>query len=238
MSRDPSEFLKAAGIELPLIGLYDAPDRAPFEPTVGPKPGKRACVFAFFKSWLDGKSAVFSREAYGCGGLGRHLFGISTMPDESFIDFLYKQEGLKATRELMVEWIDLIELYEPENEYIVVGPVRDDQYGYLRTVTFLVNPDQLALMVYAVHYHSRPTDPTPMKAEFDSGCGQMLSGFRDLSIPQAILGGTDVAMRQHLPPDILAVTVTKPMFERICSIGEDSFLYKPFWKEVLRARGV
>jgi hypothetical protein len=236
MHPDASEFLKTAGIELPLIGLYDAPDRTPFEPSVSPKPGAHACVFAFFKSWLGGRSAVFTREAFGCSGFGKHVFGVSSGPREAFIDFLYGQEGLKASRELMEAWIDRMECYEPENEFIVVGPLRDEQYEYLRTVTFFVNPDQLALMVYAVHYHAAPDDPLPLLAPFDSGCGQLLPGLKDLSIPQAILGATDVAMRQFVPPGIIAVTMTRPMFERICSLGKDSFLHKPFWSDLVKAR--
>jgi hypothetical protein len=236
MSRDPSEFLRIAGIELPLIGMYDAPDKGPFEPVLEPKPGKQTCVFAFFKSWLKGGTAAFTKETAGCGGFARHLFGVRAMPKEAFIDFLYGQEGLKASRELMEEWIDSMECYDPENEYILVGPLRDDQYDNLRSVTFFVDPDQLGLMVYAVHYHAAPGDPVPMKAPFDSGCGQLLAGFDDLTVPQAMLGATDIAMRQYLPPDILAVTVTKPMFERICSLGKDSFLHKPFWKDLVRAR--
>jgi hypothetical protein len=237
MTRDPAEFLKSAGIELPLIGTYDAPDRGPFEPVVEPKPGKHVCVFSFFKSWLKGRTAAFSKESFGCGGLGNHMFGVRSMPKDEFIDFLYGHEGMKVSRELMEEWVDSMECYEPEHGLILVGPFRESQYEYLRTVTFLVNPDQLALMVYAVNYHAAPGDPVPMKVPFDSACGHILSAFDDLSTPQAILGAVDIAMRQHLPPDILAVTVTKPMFERICSIGEGSFLYKPFWKEVVKTRG-
>mgnify|MGYP001813496347 CR=1 FL=1 len=237
MKHYPSEFLMIAGIDLPLIGLYDAPDKAPFEPVLEPKQGKHVCVFAFFKAWLKGQMAVFSKDNFGCGGFGSQIFGVRTMPKEAFIDYLYGKEGLKASRELLEEWIDHLDCYEPENEFVIVGPLREDQYDHLRTVTFLVNPDQLALMIYAVHYHAAPRDPVPMKAPFDSGCGQLLSGFDDLSLPQAMLGATDVAMRQFLPPDILALTVTKPMFERICSIGEDSFLHKPFWKDLMKARG-
>ena len=111
------------------------------------------------------------------------------------------------------------------------------EYDRLKSVTFLVNPDQLSLMVYAVHYHASPGDPMPLRASFDSGCGQLLPGFTDLSVPQAMLGATDVAMRQFMPRDILALTVTKPMFERICSIGANSFLHKPFWQDLVRARG-
>jgi hypothetical protein len=44
-------------------------------------------------------------------------------------------------------------------------------------------------------------------------------------------------MRHYLPPDILAFTVTKPMFERLCSLGERSFLHKPFLTKLRKARG-
>ncbi len=236
MTHDPSEFLRIAGIELPLIGMYDAPDKSPFEPVIEPKPGKHVCVFTFFKSWLAGRTAAFSKESFGCGGFGTRIFGVQTMPKEAFIDFLYGREGLKASRELMEEWIDAMGCYESENEFILIGPLKESQYDNLRTVTFLVNPDQLSMMIYAVHYHAAPGDPVPMKAPFDSGCGQLLSGFDDLTIPQAMLGATDVAMRQFMPPDILALTVTKPMFERICSLDRNSFLYKPFWKDLVKAR--
>jgi hypothetical protein len=237
MHRDPSEFLRISRIENPLIGIYDAPGKEPFEPVVEPKPGKHVCVFAFYKSWLEGKTASFSRESFGCGGCGRHLLGVETMQREDFVDFLYGKEGLKASRELMEAWIDGERPYEPENEFILVGPLRESEHAYLKAVTFLVRPDQLALMVYAASYHSAPGDLEPIKAPFSSGCGQLLPEFDDLSAPQAVIGATDVAMRQFLPPDILAFTVTKPMFERICSLGRDSFLHKPFWRDLVKARG-
>jgi hypothetical protein len=236
MHHDPAEFLRISRMELPLIGLYDAPDKGPFEPVIEPKPGSHVCVFAFFRSWLKGRTAALSKETFGCRGLGTHLFGIRSMPREAFIDFLHGQEGLKVSRELMGEWIDSLECYEPENEFILVGPMKESEYGNLKSVTFLVNPDQLALLVYAAEYHAAPGDPAPIRAPFDSGCGQLLPAFDDLSVPQAVIGGTDVAMRQYLPPDILAFTVTKPMFERICSLDRDSFLYKPFWKDLVKAR--
>ena len=166
MHPDASEFLRIAGIELPLIGLYDAPDRAPFEPSISPKPGTRVCFYAFFKSWVRGESAVFTKEAFGCGGFGSHIFGVRSMPRDAFVDFLYGQEGLKASRELMEEWIDEMPCYEPKNEFIAVGPLKEDMYEHLRTVTFLVDPDQLALMVYATYYHSAPGEPDPLRAPF------------------------------------------------------------------------
>jgi hypothetical protein len=55
-------------------------------------------------------------------------------------------------------------------------------------------------------------------------------------VPQAVIGATDIAMRQYLPPDILAFSVTVPMFEQLCALDERSFLYKPFLKNLQRSR--
>jgi len=58
----------------------------------------------------------------------------------------------------------------------------------------------------------------------------------DLNIPQAMIGATDIAMRQYLPPDMLLFTVTKSMFEQLCELDENSFLYKHFWQRLRKAR--
>jgi hypothetical protein len=87
-------------------------------------------------------------------------------------------------------------------------------------------------------YNSSPGDPLPVVAPFGSGCMELVSLFEDLRIPQAIIGATDIAMRQFLPPHILAFTVTTPMFEQLCELDEKSFLYKPFWKNLRKARGI
>jgi hypothetical protein len=39
-----------------------------------------------------------------------------------------------------------------------------------------------------------------------------------------------------LSPETLALTVTKPIFEQLCELDEDSFLYKPFWRNLRKAR--
>jgi hypothetical protein len=88
------------------------------------------------------------------------------------------------------------------------------------------------------YYHSSPDDAAPVIAQFGSGCMELVAAFIDLETPQAIIGATDIAMRQYLPPDIMAFTVTRPMFERLCSLDQKSFLYKQFWKRLQKARGL
>ena len=232
----PVELIKTAGIEIPLIGFYDAPDAKPFAPVVEPKAGTRICVFAFYKRWLKGETLRVTKDNFGCGGAGRSWCGVEARSREEFIRFLVDEEGLKASPDLMNRWIDASVPYRQEHENILVGPLRESQYPYLKTVTFFVNPDQLALMALGAQYHSAPEDPPPVISPVGSGCMQLVGVFMNLEVVQAAIGATDIAMRQYLPPDTLAFTVTKPMFERLASLDERSFLSKPFWKRLMKAR--
>ena len=137
----------------------------------------------------------------------------------------------------MNQWIEYNKPYQPEHRNILIGPLRADQYQYLKSVTFYVNPDQLSLLIIGAQYHTTPGDPMPVIAPFGSGCMQLMPLFKDMELPQAIIGATDIAMRHYLPPNLLAFTVTKPLFQQLCDLDEDSFLYKPFWKRLRKARG-
>ncbi len=236
MQPDPTLLLKTADITFPLIGLYDAPDTAPFEPLVSPGEGRWACVFMYYKAWQKGQTLHVHGGNFGCGGAGTYLLDKTTRTREQYIDFLYGEEGLKADRETMARWIDGTNHYRPVHENLFLGPLKPDQYAHLKTVTFFVNPDQLTLLLTGAHYRRAPGDPPAVKAPFASGCGLLAALFDDLNAPQAILGATDIAMRKYLPPDMLALTVTKPMFEQLCTLDENSFLFKPFWQGVLKAR--
>lgn len=238
MQPDPSHLRKKTGMVHPLIGLYDAPDPSAFEPLVRPKEGKWACVFMFYKGWLSGKTLHISRDRFGCGGAGYWICHAETRGREDFVKFLADDEGLKSSRELMSRWLDYQKPYEQENPHILIGPLKEDQYEYLKTFTFMVNPDQLSLLIIGANYNNAPDDPPAVTAPFGSGCSQLIGRFEDLSIPQAVIGATDIAMRQYLPPDLLAFTVTKPMFEQLCRLDEKSFLYKPFWQNLRKARGL
>jgi hypothetical protein len=232
---DYRKLTKRIDLKLPLVGFYDAPDPKPFEPLVKPKEGN--CVFSFYKNWLKGETLHIAKSHYGCGGAGRWMCGIETRSRRDFIKFLVDDEGLKASRELMQKWIDSSKLYRAAHANIFIGPLKEAQWKHLKSVTFFVNPDQLSTLMVGAQYHSSPEDPPPVIALFGSGCSELLP-FKDLSVAQASIGATDIAMRRHLPPDILAFSVTKPMFERLCSLDEKSFLYKPFLKRLRKERGL
>ena len=233
----PTNLMTIAGIQTPLTGFYDVPDPVPFEPYVSAT-GPRACVFSFYRQWLKGQMLHITQDSFGCGGGGHWLCGHESRSREEFVKFLADDEGLKASHELMNQWLDYHKPYQQEHPHILIGPLRDVGYEYLKTVTFWVNPDQLGLLILGAQYRSAPDDPPPVLAPFGSGCMQLVTLFEDLNIPQAVVGATDIAMRQHLPPDILAFTVTKPMYEQLCTLDERSFLYKPFWTRLRKARGM
>lgn len=165
------------------------------------------------------------------------MWEIETISKEDFIKFLVDDEGLKASHELMEKWIDSSTPYQAIHPHLFIGPLKEDQWKYIKTITFYVNPDQMSTLMLAAQYNSAPDDPSSVIAPFGSGCME-LQPFKDLSIPQAAIGATDIAMRQHLPPDILAFTVTKPMFKQLCDLDERSFLYKPFLQNLRKARGL
>ena len=236
MQPDATNLIEGIGLGVPLIGLYDAPDVNPFEPLVEPEPGKRACLFTFFEQWLAGKTLHLTKDSFRCPGAGHWLFGVATRSREDFIRFLVDDEGLKSSHDLMDQWLDHRKSYRPEHAHLLIGPLREGQYEHLKSVTFYVNPDQLSGLILGAQYNSGPSDPLPVIAPFGSGCMQLISLFEDLSVPQAIVGATDIAMRRHLDSTLSAFTVTKPMFEQLCGLDDRSFLHKRFWKTLRKAR--
>jgi len=238
MNPDPTNLLNRINLSTPPIGFYDSPDVSQFKPLAKPKPQKHMCIFSFYKRWLRGETLHITKDNPGCGGCGHWLFGSVTRSREDYVKFLVDDEGLKSSHDLMDQWLDYHKPYEPEYPNILIGPLKEDQYEYLKSITVFVNPDQLSLLILGANYNSAPSDPLPVIAPFGSGCMELLPLFENLNVPQAIIGATDIAMRQYLPPDILAFTVTKPMFKQLCELDEKSFLYKRFWDNLRKARGL
>lgn len=235
MKPDPTKLLEIAGIKTPLIGFYDVPDPKPFEPFAKPK----RCYFSSYENLLKVESVCISTNESGCRGGGYWVGGVEFTTRENFATVLNQREGFKSSDELMYQWLANLKPYSIKNGYVVIGPLKDDQYEYLKTVTFYVNPDQLSLLLLGTEYNNASIKDNPVITAFGSGCGQMaaLFGDFDTDIPKAVIGATDIAMREYLPPDILAFTVNKPMYKQLCELDENSFLYKHFWKRLRKVRG-
>ena len=223
-----SYLIKKTGIKTPLIGLYDTPDIKSFNKTVKPKVLGHTCLFAYYKHWLKGKTLILTNTNFGCGGAGYWLFGKENRSREDFVSFLVDDEGLKQNHQLMNKWLDKEKPYNQKHKYLAIGALKEEMIDYLKTVTFFVTPDQLSMLIVGAQYFHKHEDPAPIISPFGSGCMQLLSLFKDLEVPQALIGTTDMAMRKYLPSDIMAFTVTKSLFEQMCRIDNESFLEKHF----------
>lgn len=234
MTMTLTTFCEAIEITTVPVAIYDAPDSVHVARTV---PVKR-CIFDNYQDFQSGASVMLNQASKGCPGCSYWMLGKGGFPSkDAMVTFLTQKEGLRENARLTVAWLDAHPTSAPQNGNILIGPVRNELASYLRTVTFFVNPDKLSILVYAAHYHAHPDDPAPVLAPFGSGCGVMYSMFPDLSRAQAAIGATDIAMRQHLPPDILAFTVTVPMLNRLLRLDDGhSFLDKPFMKRLSAAR--
>ncbi len=230
---DPQRLIDQLNLKLPILGFYDAPDPAPFAPTIQPMKG--ACFFTHYARWLKGETLHLTPTQFGCRGAGKWLCGSQAFAGENFINFLVKTEGLKDSNELMAEHVQNSRPYKIKHGNLFFGPLRPTQWEHLLTVTFFVNLDQLAALSIGAQYHGRESDPSPVLAPFGPGCHTLIN-FPNLDIPQSIIGGMDIAMRPNLPPNIGLFTVTRPMFSRLCTLDERSFLYKGFWERLCSAR--
>jgi len=238
MVPNPEKLLEIAGIENPLIGFYDVPDPEAFEPFTEPE----RCIFSSYSEWMKGYSIKISSGNSSCQGGGYWVggkmpewasksSGQDLSPLENFAKRLNKREGFKSSDQLMIRWFENLNPYIIKNGYVVIGPIKDSQYSYLKTITFYVNPDQLSLLIHGAEYNNASIIDHPIITAFGSGCGQMASllGDSDSDIPRSVIGATDMAMREHIPSDILAFTVNKPMYKQLCELDENSFLHKHFW---------
>lgn len=232
---DPKNLLKRIDLTTPLIGFYDAPDPTPFEPLITPKDGK--CIFSYFNDWMAGKTLHLTKDKTGCRGASRHLFGGEFGSMDDFLKFLVDGEGLKASTELMKKWVESRPTYKRKYDHLLIGPLKEDMWEFARSISFYVNPDQLSMLMLGAEYNNSPENPPAVIAPFGSGCMHLIP-FANAEIPQAAIGNTDIAMREYLPANTLALTVTRSMFKQLCELDEKSFLYKPFLNGLRKSRGL
>ncbi len=219
-------------IDLPLLGVYDAPHDASFDRIIEPVSHRKTCIFAYFSAWMRGHTLKITSVNYGCKGSGYWLFDKETRSRKEFVDFLVGEEGLKCSSEVMNKWLEVTPTYKSEHKCLYVGPIKNSMVEYLKSVTFFVNPDQLSALIIAANYFNNAADGNSVEIPFGSGCMQLLTLVPDNKKARAVVGASDLAMRKYLPKNLMAFTVNAKMFDQLCSIGQDSFLNKTYLKEL------
>ena len=220
----------------PLVGVYDATPSAAFAPLV--ETDGTSCCFSHYPQWLKGETLVLSRGGAGCQGAYRALGLVKGYPPH-MAHFLTdgvgapKAEGLKATPEIAQDFLDRARPLEVTSGYILIGPLRVEQWDALRSVTFFVDPDRLGAVMTLAGYWSADN---VVAAPFGPGCALMWRELVEDGRDRAVLGATDIAMRRHVPPNVLSLSVTPQRFEQMVSFPEDAFLNHAWWNDLMDSR--
>ena len=193
----PEILIRQLRLTHPIVGLYEAPDAGLFEPVVRAPAGR--CVFAFYAEWAAGRTLHLDAQAFGCPGAGHALLGVGALPLPDLVRYLVDVEGVKECREAMMEDLVGERPHRPAFPHVLIGPLRDGQWKYLRSVTFFVTADQLGSLVMAAHYHRAAPGVAPVIVPSGSAC-RKLQPFDSIDVPQAAIGATDIGVRLFLPP--------------------------------------
>ncbi len=220
MLANPARILEILRIETPLIGVYDAPDTKPFGHLVQVEP----CLFSAFENWMGGERLLITNTKYTCTGLRYWLCGEETLRKQEAS--LIGEQKLKTSSSVVNRWMDAQPPYHREHSHLVIGPLKEDQEDFLRSVTFLVTPDQLSALVLGAQYWTSSTSGWPVMVPFGTGCAQMAQ-MLTCPLSEALVGGTAPCMREHLPADVLLLTVTLHMFGLLCALDDDTFFSGP-----------
>jgi len=227
------------GAELPITLFYsetaDGVDKAPPSET-------HRCMICDLAKVRKGDALCFDLEGAVCGGAKRYL-GFSQEVAPGFDFFLScgipgKLEGerYKKTPELVRELVATGPKFEAPAQYAVfkrwdkLAP--DDEPA---VVIFFAPPDVLSGLFTLAGYDMAGAEA--VIAPFAAGCGSIaLHPYIELSRvqPRAVLGMFDVSARPCVPADILSFAVPMPLFERMVSNMEESFLITDSWKKVKR----
>jgi hypothetical protein len=229
-------LMKKLRLTTPLLAVYDSAPSEAFAPYFDPEGDD--CCFSYYDRWLAGETLVLKKGGGGCKGAHRAL-GIERNSPPFMAHFLTdgvgapKGEGLRATPEIAQAYLDRGQPPVPESGGILVGPLRLDEWDRVRSVTFLVDPDRLAALTTLAGYWSAEN---VVAAPFGSACSFFWKAFNEIEGAQAIIGGTDVAMRQYLPTAIMTLTVAPAHFAKMLTVGDDSFLDREWWHDLMDVR--
>ncbi len=227
---------EALRLSTPILAVYDAAPEDGFDPVITAE--GHACCFGYYGRWLKGQTVVFRRDGGGC--MGAHFsLGLKSEYPPYMAHFLTDGagaptgEGLRARPELAQAYVDQARPPRLEGDTALIGPLRLEKWEAVRSTTFLVDPDRLGALMTLAGFWSE--DPRLTQAPFSSGCGLL---WRELSgSDRPVVGGTDIAMRRYVPPDIMTFSVSPARFEQMLGFPDDCFLYKEWWGDLLKHRG-
>jgi hypothetical protein len=169
--------------------------------------------------------------------IGRQMAaaGAAAMAEE----FLEGERYLKDPQTVR-KFLGCLPLASIPTRYVVMQPLKDTDLARdnVRSITFLVNPDQLSALAILANYDGQGNENVVMP--FAAGC-QSIGIFtyreNDSPSPRAVVGLIDLSarknVRRQLGKDVLSFSLTPAMFGRMVANVEGSFLERGLWKSLL-----
>lgn len=193
-------------------------------------PGGAECHFRFLssgnKDWEQGRAVLQKLKEGGAPKI--------------MIEEFSEGEGFLKTPEHAKYWTYHLPQIVHENRCLVIKPLGNLKPGETpKTVSFLVNPNQLSALTILANYSRFGTDH--VRIPFGAGCtcfGLYPFDEAEKENPRAVVGLTDMSARFYinriLGDDILSFTVPFKMFEEMESNVHESFLTRYTWKMVTK----
>ncbi len=237
-------------------------------------PGRWGCVMTLLAAAAKGKTAVVSRETFGCVGAGVGLgfdnqYGSFPGGEEGFCRFLssgnagsptgeaigqqiaatgaaamaenfLRGEGLFKNPQIAARALAGTPIIELPSPYVVLKPLGDVDFQQddVRSITFLVNPDQLTALLLLTNRDLG--DNEHVCVPFSSGCQVIgLYSYREngRENPRPVVGLTDLSARKTfrtlLGEGLMSLAVTTPLYHRMEAAVDGSFLERPVWKDLV-----
>ena len=154
-------------------------------------------------------------------------------------DFLLGERYIKSP-ELVRKFIASLPIMDIPSRYVVMKPLRDVDFARddVRSITFLVNPDQLSALVVLANYDGEHNENVIIP--FAAGCQSIgICTFREneQERPRAVVGLVDLSarknLRRQLGKEVMSLSVTLGIFQRMEANVAGSFLERETWKSLL-----
>lgn len=201
------------------------------------------CVYKALKKVLAGETLVLAKGSCSCGGFD-HNSGLKddrpSIPGGFGVflshgsDQMWTPPGEKfkcdpPTAEAMFDMLpkNVMDGYDA----IKFEPYREGMKADV-VITF-VNPDQLSGMLILHGYNKAAYDMAI--ATTVSGCASMLRiPFAEMKKekPRAVITGTDLAQRNFVDEDLVAISIAGWEFEHILEITDECYFHSPVFKKV------
>ncbi len=211
--------------------------------------GKFGCVAAMLTAATKGKTVVFDRKTFGCGGGGVGLGLADKFPsgmeyflsaEESPENTIYHgrlSEGYKKTAKLAAQWIEQLPRRQNNEKYVVFKPLDEisEQEQRPDVIVFYANPDQLAALTVLANYDRPGGDNViiPFASGCQSACLLALNEV-DKKYPRAVVGMLDISARPMIDADLVSFSVPYSMFKEMESNIAGSFLDRKDWQRVVK----